>query len=248
MRALMTGSAVALSASLFWCLPQSASAATLHGCVGNNCTENAYGVVSIATPSLPNFEFTSSPGGASGTLFIDILVPDDVVGGNALDFSITGGKTSPATASLFKPAAWTTGKLASYFNISAKPANPIGNYDSLSGRAPPVNGFYVYQADLGTETLAGNSDPNGSPQLSLSGLLPEYSYVLAFLETTSGTGTNASTSWSATANSGAIFEDTPLATPLPATLPLFATGLGAMGFFGWRKKRRADRAAAGPSS
>jgi hypothetical protein len=29
------------------------------------------------------------------------------------------------------------------------------------------------------------------------------------------------------------------ATPLPAALPLFATGLGALGLFGWRKKRKA---------
>ena len=27
-------------------------------------------------------------------------------------------------------------------------------------------------------------------------------------------------------------------TPLPATLPLFATGLGALGLFGWRRKRK----------
>jgi hypothetical protein len=27
-------------------------------------------------------------------------------------------------------------------------------------------------------------------------------------------------------------------TPLPAALPLFATGLGAMGLFGWRRKRK----------
>jgi hypothetical protein len=27
-------------------------------------------------------------------------------------------------------------------------------------------------------------------------------------------------------------------TPLPAALPLFASGIGAMGFFGWRKKRK----------
>jgi hypothetical protein len=33
-------------------------------------------------------------------------------------------------------------------------------------------------------------------------------------------------------------------TPLPATLPLFATGLGALGLFGWRKKRTAAFAAA----
>lgn len=28
-------------------------------------------------------------------------------------------------------------------------------------------------------------------------------------------------------------------TPLPAALPLFATGLGALGLFGWRRKRKA---------
>jgi hypothetical protein len=31
-------------------------------------------------------------------------------------------------------------------------------------------------------------------------------------------------------------------TPLPAALPLFATGLGAMGLFGWRRKRKAQAA------
>jgi hypothetical protein len=30
----------------------------------------------------------------------------------------------------------------------------------------------------------------------------------------------------------------PAATPLPAALPLFATGLGALGFLGWRRKRK----------
>ena len=32
-------------------------------------------------------------------------------------------------------------------------------------------------------------------------------------------------------------------TPLPAALPLFASGLGAMGVLGWRRKRKAARAA-----
>jgi hypothetical protein len=27
-------------------------------------------------------------------------------------------------------------------------------------------------------------------------------------------------------------------TPLPAALPLFASGLGALGLFGWRRKRK----------
>jgi hypothetical protein len=33
-------------------------------------------------------------------------------------------------------------------------------------------------------------------------------------------------------------------TPLPAALPLFATGLGAAGLFGWRRKRKAAATAA----
>jgi hypothetical protein len=39
---------------------------------------------------------------------------------------------------------------------------------------------------------------------------------------------------------------TPDSTPLPTALPLFATGIGAMGLFGWRRKRKnaADLAAA----
>ncbi len=36
-------------------------------------------------------------------------------------------------------------------------------------------------------------------------------------------------------------------TPLPAALPLFATGLGAMGFFGWRRKRKAQSQPPDPS-
>ncbi len=34
------------------------------------------------------------------------------------------------------------------------------------------------------------------------------------------------------------------ATPLPAALPLFASGLGALGLLGWRKKRKAAAVAA----
>ena len=35
----------------------------------------------------------------------------------------------------------------------------------------------------------------------------------------------------------------PTPTPLPATLPLFASGLGALGLLGWRRKRKAKAAA-----
>lgn len=37
---------------------------------------------------------------------------------------------------------------------------------------------------------------------------------------------------------GAVTYEAAPAVPLPAALPLFATGLGALGFFGWRRKRK----------
>ena len=36
----------------------------------------------------------------------------------------------------------------------------------------------------------------------------------------------------------------PIATPVPAALPLFAAGLGALGLLGWRRKRKAAAIAA----
>lgn len=41
-----------------------------------------------------------------------------------------------------------------------------------------------------------------------------------------------------------IISGEAIATPLPAALPLFATGLGALGLFGWYKKRRVGPTAA----
>jgi len=32
-------------------------------------------------------------------------------------------------------------------------------------------------------------------------------------------------------------------TPLPSALPLFATGIGALGLLGWRRKRKAQAVA-----
>jgi hypothetical protein len=50
-----------------------------------------------------------------------------------------------------------------------------------------------------------------------------------------------------TSSNGAIFGElmtgVVVPTPLPAALPLFATGLGVLGLVGWRSKRRAALAA-----
>lgn len=47
-----------------------------------------------------------------------------------------------------------------------------------------------------------------------------------------------------TSELGSVFGDVPTSTPLPAALPLFATGLGALGLLGWRRKKKAAALAA----
>jgi probable HAF family extracellular repeat protein len=47
------------------------------------------------------------------------------------------------------------------------------------------------------------------------------------------------------ANDNTIGFETQIAeTPLPTALPLFATGFGAMGLLGWRRKRKSSAIAA----
>jgi hypothetical protein len=41
------------------------------------------------------------------------------------------------------------------------------------------------------------------------------------------------------ADSGHVYSSDVIATPVPAALPLFATGLGALGLLGWRRKKKA---------
>jgi hypothetical protein len=51
-------------------------------------------------------------------------------------------------------------------------------------------------------------------------------------------------SQSSSSVSGNIQIGTASVTPLPTALPLFASGLGAIGLFGWRRKRKAQAVAA----
>jgi hypothetical protein len=75
---------------------------------------------------------------------------------------------------------------------------------------------YVSGSDLGTSTLTWNGEDFAS-----LGITP------GTYEWTYGTG-------------GDTFTIEIGTTPLPAALPLFATGLGGLGLLGWRRKRKAQ--------
>jgi hypothetical protein len=124
---------------------------------------------------------------------------------------------------------------------SAAPGNQVASYsiggidltsllNTIMEASPGANSVEVYYTiTLPSSTfsvLAG-----GSPTVSLTLQGP-------------GLGVLGSTTFNGAAlDFSTITIDTVAANPLPAALPLFATGLGGLGLFSWRRKRKAQAVA-----
>src|SRR3954447_1452012 len=151
---------------------------TLHGfcSIGDVCTDNGTNTPTDVNP--PEFAFSSGGQAETGTLIIDILVPDNL----AIPGSFTISGALSGTATLYSSTAWTSGFLDAYLGISASPANPIGAYlPSTLPYQPTADGFWVFQATLGSTTLASNSGANDSYLMTLGQNVAAGTYIVGFL-------------------------------------------------------------------
>ena len=201
----------------------SPASATLHGFCNSTapCTDNGSNTPTSVNP--PTFGFTSSPGGESGTLLIDILVPNNA--SQPSSFTMSGGLSggSTITANLFSATPWSSGTLQGYLGISGTPNNPIGAYILPSGNS----GWLVYQTMISDVTLSGSASDSNT--LTLDQGLANGSYILAYIGGANG--------YDATANSGAIREiHDPV--PEPATWGMMLLGFGGIGMAMRRSRRR----------
>lgn len=219
--------------------PKPPNPPTQHGfcSLGSACSDNGANTPTSVNP--PVFGFASSGQGASGTLLIDILIPNNIAAPGSFTISpFTGSGTLSGTANLFSTTAWTAGFLDSYLGLPASPSNPIGAYAAGLAYQPGSTGFWVYQANLGVTTLLGTSGIGGAGQdnylMLLGQSVPQGSYIVGFLAQTNAGGTG----YGATANSGAILETTP-PVPETASWALMLLGFGGIGMAMRRRRKGA---------
>ena len=244
-----------LCAASLLCLATSAAYGdSLHGCYGTPtptiCTTSNGTIIPVTTGS-PTFTFTDASGPATSDFWVVALIPNNLDPNASLAFSVNyqnggsnnttnGSTTANPVLSNGNPAVWNSGFLDSFLGISASPANGISNYLGCTQTGncgtgspfqadPAATGFYVYVADLGQTKLAAQGSPTGNPILTLTTPLPEDSFIVGFLDPPS--------TWTATANSEALFIDAQ--TPEPSEIGFLLAGMFVIGFLGLRRRRQA---------
>jgi hypothetical protein len=151
-----------------------------------------------------------------------------------------------------------TGSPATGTAVVTLTGNILGVTETFSNLEAPANAAHIHCCAL-PGSNAGIAVPFPSFPAATSGtyantfdLTLTSTYLLAFLTANGGTAAGAEAALIAGLENGEAYANIHDATfpggeirgwleptPLPATLPLLAGGLGALGLLGWRRKRKA---------
>ena len=175
----------------------------------------------------------------------------------ALALFILGGIAGPTEAPAdtltgnftLTPTTGSTGGTGS-FTVTAPLSITTSGLLTFSTSLP--EGLFLQSLDFeigGQDFSLANANPIINPNVTLfNGNLVGILYAgqnndLSFSILVGGLGYSFFDNLTPTNNASGTITASPATVPLPSTLPLFATGLGALGLLGWRRKRKAQAAA-----
>jgi hypothetical protein len=169
------------------------------------CNDN--GAITPVPTNNPSFGFWDAGGPATGTDIIVVLSLTNL--GSSVALNPTNVAGSPATSATLLGTQWTSGFLDTFLGLGAQPNNPFNNYGGATGLDPGATGFFVYELNLGTQTVQAQANDLNGPLFSANNL-PLGTFILDFVDPP-GIGT---------ANSAAL-----QVVPEPGTLALLVAGL-----------------------
>jgi hypothetical protein len=199
--------------------------------------------------------FITGPGSISVTL-TDLLANPKSVGQllGDISFTFTGGLASNASLvsgtgqeiAVASDGTFTTGaSVAAGWGLSAVGTSTL-HLDALGQQTSPEHLLIGPAGAGGTYSNANGSIADNRPHNPF--LNQTASFAIALMNTTT-TPTITGVTFSFGTTEGAELVADPLgdpptpfaANPIPAALPLFATGLGGLGLLAWRRKRKKRR-------
>ena len=197
---------------------QIAHASTVYTYTGQNFTN-----VSAFDPTPPIGSYTTSMN-VSGTITLSNLLAPNLplqdITAQILDFAFFDGRTTITKATASQPS------LTDFF-IETDAAGNITRW-----------GIQIFKGNFFLQTLGEQTYRIETSIFRDQGVIAECTAVgslgCSFALTDAGFNERTPGGWS----------NPDIATPLPAALPLFASGLGALGLLGWRRKKKRPALAA----
>jgi hypothetical protein len=214
-----------------------ASADTVVACGSFTCDVSSETLFPGTTPTAP-FALVNLPSTGSSTI--------NNPGGGIQSITFSGGSPASGVYSCSSPSQFSSpfgsGSTTNYLvaggtngAVTVNYLNPQTSLDLIWGTvdAAPQNSIVMtLTGSSGTETITGSDILTA---LGLTNSSGDFDIVLAI----TGLSSFQSVTFSDTGNPAFEFALGVAQTPLPAALPLFAAGLGALGLVSWRKKRTA---------
>jgi len=193
------------------------------------------------------------PGPSGGAMFTQMQADFALAGNNSItlyNLGTPGGLFATQNINVqlqfigfeagFNNQTWEVGLPSATFTNSTAQSGDLSGVVAVNASTFLPFFFVSDGANGGTDT-ANNGGPIGS-NLTLGLKIISENVAYAFFDDGGGSPVDADFDDVIIRITATARDDAPGPTPLPAALPLFASGLAGFGFFQWRRKRKTAKA------